>query len=458
MKFLRWLQDRNIELTILVIGIFLRMTMTWNFHVSWAFDGDDHWEVVKWIAAHGRVPPPEAAVEAFHPPLFYSLVAGFVRLGVSRYQMVWLPIALGTLRLAIIWAGLELYVKHSRFARIIALWLAAVMSASIQVDGMIYPEPLSCLWHAIVLLLVPMAFRRESFARWPWTLGIGFVLGLAMLTKISGIAVIATLGLAVILELMFARRSLAERIARAMPWVSVVIVSLALSGWYYARNVREYGRPFVTSFDLPSQNYLVEEAWRHEPLDRRTLGFVFGWDRSIFTYPTSQYDIGPNPRFFPVLIASTFQDFWGAGFMGWDRPLFRHGKRHDLRPPESYANISRLAVMGGTVITVATVLAWIGAWRRLFRERDFGRLALLLVSLVTVASALYFSVAHPVDGHGVTKGNYLIFGAPPLYALFGVATAWTQSKRQRWPFLGILLLALGFVSLYSFDCRLGLYL
>ena len=85
-------------------------------------------------------------------------------------------------------------------------------------------------------------------------------------------------------------------------------------------------------------------------------------------------------------------------------------------------------------------------------------MALLLVSLLTVASALYFSVAHPADGHGVTKGNYLIFGAPPLFALFGAATAWAQSQRQRLPLLGILLLALGCVSLYSFDCRLGLYL
>ena len=42
MKLLRWLQSRNIELTIVVIGILLRMTMTWNFHVRWAFDGDDH--------------------------------------------------------------------------------------------------------------------------------------------------------------------------------------------------------------------------------------------------------------------------------------------------------------------------------------------------------------------------------------------------------------------------------
>lgn len=453
-----WLLSRNIEIALFLVGIALRLTMVWNFHVRWTFDADDHWEVVRWIAERATVPPPEATVEAFHPPLFYALVAWFVRHGVSRFQLAWLPIVLGTLRLAIVWAGLELYVRHSRFARIVALALAAVLSANVQVDGMLYPEPLSCLWHAIALLLIPLAFRSSAEARWPLALLIGFVLGLAMLTKISGFAVVATLGLAVILEMSCARRRIGDRLARALPWVSVVVVVLTLNGWYYARNVREYGRPFVTSFDLPSQHRLVEAAQQHELLDRRTLGFVFGWDKSIFTYPYSQSGIGPNPRFFPVLIASTFQDFWGAGFMGWDRPVLRQGNPVSLRPPASYARISRLAVIGGTIIALTTALAWIGAWIHLFRSRDFGRLTLLLVSLATVASALYFSTAHPADGHGVTKGNYLMFGAPPLFALVGVAAAWALRKRQRWPILGILLFALGLVSLYTFDCRFGLYL
>jgi hypothetical protein len=458
MKLLKWLQSRDLEFTIFVIGIVLRLTMTWNYHVKWAYDADDHWEVVQWIAAHGRVPPPEAVVEAFHPPLWYAFVAWLINHGAVRSGMVWLSLAFGVLRLALIWAGLELYVKGSRFARVVGLALAAFIYAGVHIDGMVYPEALSCLWCALVMFLIPMAFRRREFARWPLTFAIGLVLGLAMLTKISALAVVAALGLAVLVELLFSRRTLSERVANMLPWVSTIVVVLAMSGWYFARNIRDYGRPFITSFDLPSQHFLVEEAQKRDFLDRRTLGFVLGWDESIFIYPFSQYGIGPNPRFFPVAIATTFEDFWGYGFVGFDRPIPKKGVRREGRPPASYARIASLSVIGGTVIALSTLIAWLGAWRHLFRSRDFGRLALLLVPLVTVAAALHFAIAHPADGHGVTKGIYMTFGAPPLYALFGVAAAWAQRKRERWPVLGVMLVALALVAVYTFDCRLGLYL
>ena len=42
-------------------------------------------------------------------------------------------------------------------------------------------------------------------------------------------------------------------------------------------------------------------------LDRRTLGFFVGWSNSIFEYP---YFPSARSRFLPVLIASTFVDYY----------------------------------------------------------------------------------------------------------------------------------------------------
>jgi hypothetical protein len=175
-------------------------------------------------------------------------------------------------------------------------------------------------------------------------------------------------------------------------------------------------------------------------------------------YPYSQHGIGPNPRFFPVAVATTFEDFWGYGFEGFDRRFPKRGVERKLRPRPETTHVTRLAVVGGTVIFAATALAWFVAFRRLFRHRDLARLALLLVPLLAVGAGLHFAIQCPADGHGVTKGIYMTFGAPPLYALFGVAAAWAQRRPERWPIFGVLMLALGLVAAYTLDCRLGLHI
>src|SRR5882672_9847209 len=145
-KFGAWILDRKIETSVFLFGVLLRMTMAWNYHPGWSYDTDLHWEVVKWIAEHGRVPHPETTFESFHPPLYYGLAAALLKLGVTRFEMPWLSIVPGIIELGVVWAGLELYVTHSRVARVVSLFLAAVVSASIHLSGMNYPESLNCLF------------------------------------------------------------------------------------------------------------------------------------------------------------------------------------------------------------------------------------------------------------------------------------------------------------------------
>lgn len=432
--------------------------MAWNYDSTWSYDYDAHWEVAQWIAEHGRVAPVDATVESFHPPLYYAMLAWFIRHGFTQPNMVWLSIAFGVTRLAIIWAGLELYVKNSRLARVVALSLAAVIYASVHIDGMVYPEALSCLWHAVIMLLLPRAFRSAPMKRWPAATLIGVLIGCAMMTKISGVVVLAVIGIIVALEFMLSRAPLTDRFNNAVPWSATLVLALALSGWFIARNIATYGQPILTSFDLPYQQHLVASARQKPYLDRRTLGFVFGWDKSLFTYPFSQYNFGPNPRFFPVAIATTFEDFWGYGYEGYERPYALHDKTRQVRPRAQIVNVSRCAFLGGSVICAATLVALACVGRYLLRIRDYGRLALVAIPVVTTLAALHFAINFPADGHGVTKGVYMTFGAPPLYALFGVAVAWAARRVERWPILVALVAALGLVAAYSLECRLGLHL
>jgi len=170
---LGWLSVRKPEAAIFVFGAVLRLSMGWNYHPRWSYDTDFHWEVVTWIAKHAKVPSPETVFEAFHPPLYYVLAAGLTNLGVSRTGMAWFSITTSILELGVIWAGLELYLTHSRVARVTALALAATTSALIHLGGMVYSESLNCLLNAVVLLLVPLVFRRQGGARWLPAMGLG---------------------------------------------------------------------------------------------------------------------------------------------------------------------------------------------------------------------------------------------------------------------------------------------
>jgi hypothetical protein len=452
----RWLARRKLELALFLLGFLLRATMRWSYLPAWSYDSEEHWAVVQWIVLHGRVPRPEATLEAFHPPLFYAAAAWLFGHGVTRESLVWFPIACGTIRLALIWAGLEMYLPGSRWARCAALALAAVLPASIHLDGMIYPEAMSGMWVAAALLLVPLAFRSRLRARWPLAGAVGLILGLAMLTKISALAVIAAIGAGALLELLFSRDGFRDRCLLLLPWAGMLAVCVGVSGWYFARNVRNYHRPFITSFDLPAQRWVAAKSQGIPYLRRRPLGFFVGWDRAIYAFPYNPSGIVPQSRFFPVALASTFVDYWDYSFSGVDpgtpSPIMA-GSRPITR---EVLAASQMAVLGGTLVCVATLVAWFAAALRVLRQRDWGLVALLLVPLFTLLSALHFAVAYPIDSYGVVKGVYMQFGAPPLYALFGVAVGWSARKAARWPLLGAFLVALWMVASYSLYCRLRL--
>ena len=459
-----WLGTRKTEVAIVLLGVLLRMSMWWNYDALGSYDSGEHWSVVQWIATHWRVPYPEFAFSAFHPPLYYGIAACLSRLGVSRANMPLLSIVLSCLELVVIWIGAELYLPRSRAARLATLALAAVLAALIHLGGMNYPEALSCLLNAMVILLVPLAFRRDGSDRWPLATLIGVLLGAALLTKVSAIAVIAAIAIGVAVELFTPRRSTRSRLLNLAPWAGAVVVCFAMSGWYFARNVREYGTPVVVSFDLPAQEGRrserpsVVDSERKKFLDRRTLGFLFGWDDSLFIHPFTPWGLDAHHRLVPVAVASTFVDFYSFGFEGYDHPFPRKGLERAPRGQAAAEGFARAAVAGGMAIFFATLVTWIVACARLVRDRDFGRLTMVLVPLVTLLATFQFATRYPLDTHGVVKGIYMSFGAPPLYGLFGVAVGWAARTRDRLVVLLGLLAALWCAGAYSVFCRLGIRL
>jgi hypothetical protein len=447
----RWIRRWLPETTLLVVGVSLRASMRWTFKADWGWDASNHQEYVDWIVQHGALPPVDALRESFHPPLFYAVAAWLQSHGVAPANVSWFPIGCGVVRLALFWLALELYVPW-RGARIAAMALIAVLPVSVHVDGMQWPEPVNGMFAMAAMVLIPRAFRRSK--RLAYALVIGVLISLELLTKISAVICLAGIGITAIFELLWSSHlKLASRVRLALPWSAVLILPMVLTGWYFGPNLGKHDKLFLTSFDTSERSW-VADLEATPVLDRRPLGFAAGWDNTIFTIPYMPSGLSPHPHFWPVIVASTFVDYYNYGFSGLD-PFSENDFYMNGRPVSAkILEEARGSVAGGALIAVATLVAWsiclVSTWRR----RDWGRHALLLITGLVVLATLHFTIKYPFDDLGVVKAAYIQFGAPSLCAMFGVAVWWSSRERLRWPIAGALLVSLFLVGSYTVYSRL----
>jgi hypothetical protein len=435
---LAWLERHAPELAIVALGCALRIASLRWLTVYDGYDFHAHFEHIKWYLTHWQLAPPDLSRESFQPPLYYFVAGKLLRLGLEPWYLGVPSVVLGCVRLPIVWLGLERVLPERRAARLAALALAAVLPASVHLDGMASNEMLLEFLGTLALVMVPWAFaggaRRAAL--------VGLVLGLALLTKISALALAAS---------VFAGAALLPR-ARWRGWALAALVSVTLSGWYYAHNRIHYGKALLTSFDGKDRYQSARIAgipyWQ-----RRKPGFFFAWSLSIYREPYYPAGLEP-PRYFPVLIATTFVDYYNYFFAKpppEKDPTALDEVGRPIRP--AVFTFSRLSVLGGTLIAAATAAAWCAcafAWRR---RRDPAELVLLIAPLIGLLAAIHFAVQYPFDDLGHIKGTFLQWTAAPLCGLFGVAFGWLWERRRARPVAVALLCALAFVACYSACAR-----
>jgi hypothetical protein len=441
------------EILSVCFGVALRASMYKTYDVRLGYDADDHWPYIQWFANHSTLPPLMLCRETYHPPLYYAIAgAEYHRFGAA--QMLTLPsIIFSSLTLLVLWWALERHLVGYRLARIVALALAAVLPAAVHLTGMLNAEGLNSF-----LSLLALVLGAELGARSPWrpyllAVGLGLVLGLGMLTKISVLVIITVVfaggGLKLLWDLR-ERRSLARAARLAAPWAVAGAVLLATCGWYFARNQRLYGKAILTGFDgVDSATTPHVEGTPY--LDRRDLGFFVGWSNDIFVVPYWPSGVRPWSRFWPVLLATTFHDYYNYGYAR--PPASSPIVANDRTVPPAFVPAAQASLVAGAVIAASTVSAWLALGLGLWRRRDVPRLLLWAAPAVALAGQLHFVVKYPFDYQGPIKAMYLQFAAGPLFALFGLAVSWSASRRWRWPLLGMQVVALVTVAAYTCYAR-----
>jgi len=156
--------------------------------------------------------------------------------------------------------------------QLLGVSVAAFLPMNLYMMAMITNETMAAFMISVALyLLLRIGFEREFTGRDVGLLGIAN--GLALLTKFTGLFIFLTTGTVLLLRI-FEQPPLRKR--RSTYLIAFILCTAFVSGWFYLRNVVEYGKPFVGNWDPLS---------KHEYFDKpgyRTLGFYTTFGSALF--------------------------------------------------------------------------------------------------------------------------------------------------------------------------------
>jgi hypothetical protein len=211
-------------------------------------DGFGHFTYIWYVAEVGRVPLAMTGWSFFHPPLYYAFMATVWNTFAALDPVTRLKIGTaGIAMLGLVHAFASYVLVRRRLPDNIAAQIAApglmlFLPVHLYTAGYLGNEALSATLCSFSLLALLWLLDRPTYTR---AAVLGLFLGLAMLTKFTAVAIVAgafaTIGLRALL-----RRDIAAGIR--LLGVSTVVL-LSVCGWFYVRNIVEYGNPFQLSRD-----------------------------------------------------------------------------------------------------------------------------------------------------------------------------------------------------------------
>jgi 4-amino-4-deoxy-L-arabinose transferase-like glycosyltransferase len=281
------------------------------------------------------------------------------------------------------------------------VWLAATaffafLPAVVKAGAMFHPEPLGMLLTAAALFILARMVRARRYSWW-LAVSLGALLGLGQLVRAWSLWMVAVTVL-VLGVVALTDRAVRRPVLAALATV-VVVAALVPAPWY-AHQATRYANPV---FNRAQPDTFL--------LARRPLAFYL--DGRFPEVVRSPWSGRFNDRFWPVLYAETWGDYFGIWSWGPGR-----GERTDSID-RTLARQSALGVLP-TALALAGVVALLGLALTRPRE-DVGRLVVALPPVAAVASILFLSVAYPSTDGDTIKGTYALAAAPALALCFGFA-------------------------------------
>jgi len=365
-----------------------------------AFEGPDensHYEYAWHLANAGKLPltgplakeralpQTEGAVLAHHPPLYYGVVAAAMQ-AAGRDDTVFGPrinprfgdpaapsrhlrflherhddpllgwlrmtsVLLGAITIALVHRLARRCCPHSPRTADLAALLVATLPMWSSLHGLLNSDVLAATSSTAVLLALVRQLQNERITV-AGGAGVGALLGLALLTKLTTLFLVGLAGLTFLVLVLRGRRRRTP--VGFAPLAAGAVAMLAVSGWVFVRNYLLYGDPLAMSAHDSAFQPIPENLRWH---------YIFGWQ----PWPASV------PSFFPTVFTSLL------GRFGW----------FSLPP-------NPVLVWTGAAVTALAVLGLLLACFERHRPHlPRATWLLLLAGALVLLGTLYFNLSAP---------------------------------------------------------------
>jgi len=405
------------------------------------FDAPAHFDYLRFLEVHRRLPLATDGWEMYQPPLYYVAAVCIVSvcraLGIQGAEAV-VPKLLSMISgLAVIlgvWMILRSLFPRSPRIRTAGLILALAMPMNIYMAQYPSNEVMSvALVTGGIYLAISIALsERPGFLRWT---SLGLVLGLGLLAKHSAFLVVV-----VVLTILLAHLTISRR-PQWQSWLAglgCTVLALALvAGWFLLRNWMHFRNPLIGNWDPASGH-----VWWQDP-GYGIADYYLRFGRSLTVpFHSSLYSYGDG----------IYSTVWGDGMCaGIANVQFRAGWNYDLM-----AVGYLLAIFPSALIVIGLAAALVG-WLR----RPSATWAILVGHGLLVGFAvLYMTLKLPY--YAQAKGFYGLTAIAALCVLGASGFERLSSVLKRWSvllWLPLLIWAMNsYASYFIYPCNAKAYL
>jgi tetratricopeptide (TPR) repeat protein len=244
----RRLHATGVVVLMAAVSLAVRLHNVAVFPGTRAPDGFGHFTYIWHLASTGTIPLATAGWSFFHPPLYYAWMASVWNALAALDASTRLKVGTAVIAAAgLVHAVVALALVRRRYPGRTVLHVATAafllfLPVQLYSAGYLGNEALNAILCSLAVLATLRLLEHGSIAR---AVTLGLLLGLAMLTKFTALAMVGGSLASIGLHALFGRK-----IGRNMTLAATaVVVSLATCGWFYLRNYEVYGTPFRMSRD-----------------------------------------------------------------------------------------------------------------------------------------------------------------------------------------------------------------
>ncbi len=367
--------------------------------VDAGFDAPGHLDYIRFILDTHTLPLATDGWSMYHPPLFHLLAAWmleFTDRGLDGVQ------ALAPARALPLISGVAHVAAAAVMARRIfpgmpaRLALATLMAGSIPmnlyVSTYISNESPAAFLAGCVIVATVWILMAPRTSNW-LSLATGVCMGMALLTKFTALLLVPVTCFFVAAKVIFVEKEVLWKAMR--PVLLLLIGALTVSGWYYARNIAEFGHPLVANWDLPGESKVIRQ-WP----GFRTASYYLTFGEVLWH---------PYLAGFHSFWDGIYSTFWGDGCIAGETTL-----RARL-PIWNYDFMSSTYLLA----VPATVLGCAGALRALVMALTDASLRvrltlsfLLAITATALTATIYYTLEVPF--HSTVKAFYGLMLLGPL--------------------------------------------